>query len=187
MLSGCVEFVVAMALAATRAGQPAITQDEIRGRLSKFILVGPGIGGWLGTATSNIVFDRLARIELDPLSLAQFSQLLILGHQAPPSEDFLRYYWLSAPADHPYPIGSLTAFQPNFADDTIKSLDHLAWGLERLYADGGEVSAPVIRPCTVSTPMSSKVCLRGSDGIPTEWSDGDCRWPSKQFPRTTAI
>jgi pimeloyl-ACP methyl ester carboxylesterase len=119
MLSGCVEFVVAMALAATRAGQPAITQDEIRGRLSKFILVGPGIGGWLGTATSNIVFDRLARIELDPLSLAQFSQLLILGHQAPPSEDFLRYYWLSAPADHPYPIGSLTAFQPNFADDTI--------------------------------------------------------------------
>jgi hypothetical protein len=123
-----------MALAAAKAGQPAVTapQDEIRGRLSKFILVGPGIGGWLGTATSNIVFDRLARIEQEPLSLAQFSQLLILGHQAPPSEDFLRYYWLSAPADHPYPIGSLTAFQPNFTGDTVKSLDHLAWGLERL-------------------------------------------------------
>ena len=126
-----------MAVAAKKAGLPAVVppKEEILGRLSKFVLGGLGMGGWLTTATNNIVFDRLARLERDPLSLAQFHQLLVLGHQAPPSEDFLKYYWLSAPPDHPYPIASLTPFQPDFSNDTIKSLDHLAWGLERLYAD----------------------------------------------------
>ena len=111
-------------------------KEEILGRLSLFVLGGPGIGGWLTKSTNNVIFERLAFLDQQPLSLAQFTQLLVLGHQAPPSEDFLRYYWLSSPADHPYPVSALTDFLPDFSDDTIKSLDHLAWGLTRVFADG---------------------------------------------------
>jgi hypothetical protein len=35
-----------------------------------------------------------------------------------------------------YPISALTDFQPDFSNDTIKSLDHLAWGLTRVFAYG---------------------------------------------------
>jgi len=93
------------ALAAKKITVPALAtpKDEILERLGMFVLGGPGIGGWLSRSTSLIVFDRLARLEQDPLSLAQFGQLFVLGHQAPPSQDFLRYYWLSIPPEHPYP------------------------------------------------------------------------------------
>ena len=109
------------------AFHPAVIspRDEILGRMSMFALGGPGIGGWLTASSGQIVFDRLGRIEKDPLSLAQFGQLLVLGHQAPPTEDFLRYYWLSIPAEHPYPIERFLEFRPDFSSDTIKSLDHL--------------------------------------------------------------
>jgi hypothetical protein len=110
-------------------------KENILKRLDLFVLKGPGLGGWLSKSSNSLIFERLARLESDPLSLAQFAQLLVLGHQAPPSDDFLRYYWLSSPVDHPYSIPSLSDFQPDFSSDTIKSLDHLAWGLKRVFAD----------------------------------------------------
>lgn len=136
---GARSFRVGMAaLAKTKVSLPVLAppKDEILQRMSMFVLGGPGIGGWLSASTTpNLVFDRLARLARDPLSLAQFAQLLVLGHQAPPSEDFLTYYWLIIPTDHPYPISSLSDFKPEFSNNTIKSLEHLSWGLARLYAD----------------------------------------------------
>jgi len=122
---------------AQKLALPAVAppKEDILRRLDLFVLGGPGLGGWLSKSSNSLIFERLARLEQDPLSLAQFGQLLVLGHQAPPSDDFLRYYWLSRASDHPYFIPSLSDFQPDFANDTIKSLDHLAWGLKRVFAD----------------------------------------------------
>jgi hypothetical protein len=115
------------------AGRSA--RNKVYDELKLFILPGPGIGSWLTSKADSAVFERLARLEQEPLSLAQFKQLLVLGHQAPPSDDFLRFYWLTFPDAHPYRVASLSDYKPDFSGDTIKSLEHLAWGLRRLYAD----------------------------------------------------
>jgi hypothetical protein len=47
---------------------------------------------------------RLDGIGTDPLAKVQLNQLLAFGHEAPVSDDFFRYYWLSAPKLHPYDV-----------------------------------------------------------------------------------
>ena len=96
-----------------------------------------GIGGWLGPGTDGRVFDRLSGIDKDPLAKVQLNQLLAFGHEAPVSDDFFRYYWLSAPNLHPYDVKLVPDFDERWVSSTaIISLPHLRWGLTRLFTDG---------------------------------------------------
>lgn len=101
-----------------------------------FSVGGDGIGAWLTENTDDKVFNRLERIQDDPLSKVQLNQLLVFGHEAPVSDDFFRYYWLEAPPDHPYPVAELPGFNQQWVGaHAITSLSHLEWGLYRLFTD----------------------------------------------------
>jgi hypothetical protein len=98
---------------------------------------GGGIGSWLTSTTCNEVFERLAEIDTHPLPGVQLNQLLVLSHEAPVSDGFFRYYWLTAPEMHPYRVRDLPHFKSAWdGSQAIQTLDHLAWGLHRLYVDG---------------------------------------------------
>lgn len=112
------------------------SKQRILEECSLFSLGTPGIGSWLTQGTDDEVFRRLSRIENDPLSKVQLDQLLVLGREAPVSDDFFNYYWLTVPRKHPYPVNELSGFQSSWVQSsTITSLDHLKWGLYRLFTD----------------------------------------------------
>lgn len=110
---------------------------DILREMELFSLGGEGIGGWITPATDSRILDRLANLEREPLSKGQLNQLLILGKESPVSDGFFSYYWLEDPLEHPYPTGRLPGFTRRWvADNTlIVSLDHLKWGLYRLFVD----------------------------------------------------
>jgi hypothetical protein len=71
------------------------------------------------------------------LSLAQLNQLLLLGHEMGVSPGFFSYYWLEGPA-HPYDVTKIDRFDARWHDNperAIISIEHLRWGLHRLYVD----------------------------------------------------
>lgn len=107
--------------------------------LSRFQLFQGGTGGldsWLGGEPLDVVVDALADIEDFPLYRAGFNQLLTLSHEAPVSDAFLRYYWLSAPDTHPYKVRKIPCFEDRWiGGNAIVSLDQLFWGLYRFYVD----------------------------------------------------
>jgi hypothetical protein len=114
-----------------------VNAEQILADFRLFVLGTDGIGGWLGPDTDSRVFDRLALVDTDPLTKVQLSQLLAFGHEAPVSDDFFRYYWLSDPSRHPYDVKTLPEFDQKWPTSTaIMSLGHLRWGLHRLYVDG---------------------------------------------------
>jgi hypothetical protein len=99
-----------------------------------------GIDSWLGDETPREVFDRLAQLPDEPLSSSQLGQLLILSHEAAPSEGFFTYYWLRVPTTHPYDVTIHgvrdSAFDRTWTEgNEIRSLAHLRWGLYRFYVD----------------------------------------------------
>lgn len=99
-----------------------------------------GIDSWLGEKTPPVVFDRLGRLSQEPLSRSQLCQLLILSHEAGPSEGFFNYYFLRAPSAHTYDVTRHGVSENGvdrdwFDQDHIVSLEHLKWGLYRFYVD----------------------------------------------------
>jgi hypothetical protein len=68
------------------------TKKFILEEFKLFSLGGEGIGGWLNENTHLKVFDRLEKIEKEPLCRAELNQLLVLGHEATVSEGFFQYY-----------------------------------------------------------------------------------------------
>src|SRR5260370_11298288 len=68
-------------------------------------------------------------------SREQFNQCVHLCHQAGVSEGFFEYYFLSGP-QHCYDVTRVEGFHGSWlGTDAIQSLDHLAWGMYRLYTD----------------------------------------------------
>ena len=108
--------------------------------LQMFELFSGGTGGidsWLGPKTHEVVFERLANIDKEPLSKEQMDQLLILSHEAGVSDDFFKYYWLTAPF-HPYDVTNISDFRSEWIQSSeIQSLQHLRWGLYRAPANIG--------------------------------------------------
>ena len=104
--------------------------------LKVFRLSNGGIGNWLSENTDNEISTRLINISEQPLSKAQLNQLLTLGHAAPVSDGFFKFYWLYIPDMHPYDVTKLPNYEDTFSKaNTIMSLNQLAWGLHRLYTD----------------------------------------------------
>jgi len=114
-----------------------MSKEQILDQFKLFTLGTDGIGGWLGPHTDDRVFDRLDRVHREPLAKVQLNQLLAFGHEAPVSDDFFHYYWLSAPTLHPYDVKCMPDFDAKWlASNAIASLEHLRWGLYRLFTDG---------------------------------------------------
>lgn len=112
-------------------------KQQVLDQFKLFALGTDGIGGWLGPDTDVRVLERLASIDTEPLAKVQLNQLLAFGHEAPVSDDFFRYYWLSASTHHAYDVKRLADFQEVWLNsNAIVSLAHLRWGLHRLYTDG---------------------------------------------------
>ncbi len=109
--------------------------------LEQFKLFQGGTGGldsWLGETTPESVFEALSDLENQPLTRSRLNQLLTLSHEAPISEAFFRYYWLTAPDSHPYAVKKIPCFAPVFCNqnlDAVASSDQLYWGLYRFYVD----------------------------------------------------
>jgi hypothetical protein len=112
-----------------------VLRERIRGHFADLFAGGGGIDSWLGPDTPDLVFDRLDKIEAQPLTRSELNQLLVLSHEAGLSRGFFYYYWLSSPT-HTYDVTQVAAFDPEWLQNTaIMSLDHLAWGLHRFYTD----------------------------------------------------
>jgi hypothetical protein len=97
-----------------------------------------GLGTWLTEDAHPLVLDRLKQIETEPLTKVQLNQLLVVSQMGSISDGFFRYYWREAP-EHPYDVKSIGIFNPqwlNGSEHVIHSIDHLHWGLYRLYIDG---------------------------------------------------
>ncbi|MFZ0980523.1 MAG: hypothetical protein WAN23_14070 [Candidatus Acidiferrales bacterium] len=114
-----------------------LTKAQILEKFALFVVPTGGIGSWLTESTHDDVFERLGKIDGEPLSAVQLNQLLVLGHGAPVGDAFFRYYWLSAPDLHPYPVREVPGFDGDWlrSKDVIVSIAHLKWGLYRLYVD----------------------------------------------------
>ena len=112
-------------------------KNEILKKFELFSLLDGGIGQWLSNDSDNDVFERLAQIDNKPLSKTQLNQLLTFGHEAPLSDGFFKYYWLYEPQKHPYDVRKLFGYRDRWKSlHNIESLDHLSWGLYRLFTDG---------------------------------------------------
>ena len=113
------------------------SKADILREFSIFSVPTGGIGNWLTEDTHDDVFTRLGKVDQEPLSAVQLNQLLVLGHEAPVSDDFFRFYWLLTPDQHPYDVRTIPDFSDSFlrSSGAILSLAHLKWGLYRLYVD----------------------------------------------------
>lgn len=72
------------------------------------------------------------------LSWARLNQIMHLCSQAGMSEGFYRYYFLSVPQTHPYPVEEVFAedrYEPPEGVDEIKSLRQFHWGIRRFVYD----------------------------------------------------
>jgi hypothetical protein len=80
-----------------------MTRDEILDRFKLFFADTGGFDSWVTAKAPALLFTRLANLESNPLSLAQFNQLLLLTHEAGATAGFFRYYWFSRP-EHVYDV-----------------------------------------------------------------------------------
>jgi len=105
-------------------------KNAILEQFKLFMLGSGGIGSWFGPTTDDDVFARLGELPGEPLTKVQLNQLLVLGREAPVSDDFFRYYWLTVPKAHPYNVDKLPGYDQRWTQGkAIASLEHLHWGL----------------------------------------------------------
>lgn len=95
------------------------------------------MGRWLSQDMHPLVEARLGHFDSQPLTKVQLNQLLVVSGIGSMSDGFFAYYWRRVP-EHPYDV-KLYGFDEKWIsgrDHVICSLDHLYWGLYRLYVDG---------------------------------------------------
>src|SRR5579862_3565698 len=98
----------------------------------------PGLGRWLSKDAHPFVIERIAQLEREPLTKVQFNQLLVISQVASVSDGFFHYYWSSLP-EHPYDVTKIDGYRGGWTEGhagQISSVDHLYWGIYRLYVDG---------------------------------------------------
>ena len=99
---------------------------------------GTGIGTWLSKEGMHVVVEeRLRRIDKDPVSKVQLNQLFVLSEMPSISDGFFRYYWLAKPV-HTYALefeNEKCPLEDGREPTDIRSLDHLRWGLYRIFVD----------------------------------------------------
>lgn len=81
------------------------------------------------------ILDRITKIETEPLDLTHFNQLIHLVHEAGVSEGFFKYYFLSTPDRHPYPLNKMQVQVPELNEKGISSIEQAEWGFLRFFTD----------------------------------------------------
>ena len=115
-------------------------RDDILREMEFFRGNGEGIEAWFSENISDVVIDALANCEKRPISVEVLNQLLILSHEGGVSQGFFEFYFLSNPHSRGiywYNPSKLDEFDQSFLQSShLISLNHLKWGLKRLYIDG---------------------------------------------------
>ena len=115
-------------------------KDDILGEMAFFKGNGEGIESWFSEKLSDVAVEVLSNCEKRPIGVEILNQLLILSHEGGVSEGFFKFYFLSNPHSQGaywYNPEKLPEYNPAFLrSDQLKSLQHLKWGLRRLYIDG---------------------------------------------------
>ncbi|MBI2264302.1 MAG: hypothetical protein HYU64_03910 [Armatimonadetes bacterium] len=110
-------------------------REQIVSKFSLFFADTGGFDSWLTANAPPLLFDRLAKLETNPLSLAQFNQFLLLTHEAGATAGFFAYYWFSEP-EHVYDVTKVPGYDSAWTRaHAIQSLEHLYWGLYRFCTD----------------------------------------------------
>jgi hypothetical protein len=113
-----------------------MNREDLIARFANFRTSNGGIESLVSENTPDLVVDRLIDLEREPLSKVQFNQLLGLREEIGVSDGFFRYYWSSYPRA-PYKLSVIPGFSSDFSKhDKIQSLDHLLYGLNRIFIDG---------------------------------------------------
>lgn len=106
------------------------------------------------TAYGPLVLETLAQMEHAPIGLTRFNQVLHLMHEAGVKEGFFKYYFLSSPKAHPYPVGTVVPCPDEVSEDGIASDTQLEWGGKRFIQDAllnfGNVRAAFVALRTMS-------------------------------------
>lgn len=112
-----------------------MTSDQIIKKFSAFTTANTGIESLFSPKSDPLILERLCRIDSEPLTKVQFNQLLGLAHEMAVSDDFFNYYWTSTPPAA-YELTTIPGYNVFFStSEKIMSLDHLMWGLSRIYFD----------------------------------------------------
>jgi hypothetical protein len=113
-----------------------MTKEEMKARFATFTTANGGIESLVSDDTPELIFDRLAQLKQEPLSKVQFNQLLGLREEIGVSDGFFKYYWCSLPKS-PYKLSAIPGFSTEFSShNKIQHLDHLTYGLYRIFVDG---------------------------------------------------
>ena len=118
------------------------------------------------------IVERLLNLETAPINLTHFNQLLHLNHEAGVTEGFFRYYFLTQPLQHPYPVDKLSdpiekksSLMPGLDERAIWSLNQLKWGQTRF----------LVTPCYIgerARPFNSFVPIRTKNSLAFSWRRG---------------
>lgn len=113
-----------------------MSKETLLEEFKLFSLGSGGIGSWLTKDADIEIFDRFDKIEESPIKKVQLNQLLVMGHEAPVSNGFFKYYWCDIPAGHPYDVQTVEYFpSESIGRDQILSLKEFKWGMARLFID----------------------------------------------------
>lgn len=91
---------------------------------------------FLESEVARDLIDRLLKIPTEPLTLTHLNQFLHLTKEAGISEGFYKYYFLSVPSAHPYPVDRVFPSVPGLDQNEVSSLEQLLWGVHRFFVDG---------------------------------------------------
>lgn len=112
-----------------------MNRSELVTRFAKLATGNVGIESFVTEDSDPIIIERLLKIDTEPLTKVQLNQLLGLAHEIGVSDAFFSYYWCTARSGV-YNLDSLPGYSPAYRTvEVITSLDHLLWGLERVYID----------------------------------------------------
>jgi len=110
-----------------------LSKDQIIDFFKPLMSNFPGIRGFITYQYgSDILFERLAEIEDNPITKVQFDQLLTIQKIYSVSDGFFKYYWLHNPK-HFYALKDFDF--STIQNNVISSLEQLKWGLERVFID----------------------------------------------------
>lgn len=90
---------------------------------------------FLKTHDGKVAVQRLLNLSSEPLSITHVNQLLHLSHEAGMTEGFFKYYFLSFPDTHPYPVDRFWDASHLLSQHGIGSLTQLEFGLKRFFTD----------------------------------------------------
>jgi len=114
----------------------ALTTEALLGHLKDYFpLALSGGTPYHETRSGRALIGRLLEMPKSPLSRTHLNQILHLSHEAGLSQGAFRYYFLTEPAEHPYPIDRLTAHMPTLHASGIASVEQLFLGVRRFFVD----------------------------------------------------